>query len=183
MKGALMGTRCLILVGVLIMAELVGEAWAKVSGPKEVLAQVDESSGDLDEALVENRVGVLALQPKMFEDVVGLKVIARIEKGEEQFVAGGVRALCGVQPDIFGNALVLRFGLQTHATGIASARPSLLAGFAGVIGFPDLRFKRFHAVVELVDIFQEGVGRLVFADRAGGSAEHDAFRGNVLRDG
>ena len=53
-----------------------------------VLLQVDEGSGDLDEAFVEKRVGVAALEPEVFEDIVGLVVLGGVEAGE---VAGVMR--------------------------------------------------------------------------------------------
>jgi hypothetical protein len=47
--------------------------------PKELPAEVDEPASDLDEAFVENGVGVPALQPKMLEDVVRLEIFTRVE--------------------------------------------------------------------------------------------------------
>ena len=47
-----------------------------------VLLQMDEGSGDLDEPFVKERVPVAALEPEVFEDIVRLVVLGRIEAGE-----------------------------------------------------------------------------------------------------
>jgi hypothetical protein len=47
--------------------------------PEKLPAEVDEPAGDLDEAFVENGVGVPALPPKMLEDIVRLKIFTRVE--------------------------------------------------------------------------------------------------------
>jgi hypothetical protein len=68
-----------------------GAETAAVFGVERVevlLLQVDEGAGDLDEAFVKERVSIAALEPEMFEDIVRLVVLARIEAGEE---AGVVR--------------------------------------------------------------------------------------------
>ena len=49
---------------------------------KVLLLQMDEGSGDLDEAFVEKGVGVAAAEPEVFEDIVGLIVLGGIEAGE-----------------------------------------------------------------------------------------------------
>ena len=47
-----------------------------------LLLQMDEGSGDLDETFVKERVRVVALEPEVFEDIVRLVILGRIEAGE-----------------------------------------------------------------------------------------------------
>jgi len=53
-----------------------------------LLLQVDEGAGDLDEAFVKKGVFVPALEPEVFEDVVGLVILAGVEAGEKAGVVG-----------------------------------------------------------------------------------------------
>ena len=53
-----------------------------VAGVEVVLLQVDEGAGDLDEAFVEEGVAVVAAEPEVFEDIVGLVVLGGVEAGE-----------------------------------------------------------------------------------------------------
>lgn len=53
-----------------------------------LLLQVDEGAGHLDEAFVELGVRILAAEPEMLEDVVGLIVLGGIEAGEIAEVFG-----------------------------------------------------------------------------------------------
>ena len=59
-----------------------------VAGVEVVLLQVDVGAGDLDEGFVEKGVAVVAAEPEVFEDIVGLVVLGGVEAGE---VAGVVR--------------------------------------------------------------------------------------------
>jgi hypothetical protein len=61
---------------------------------KAVLLKVYEGAGKLDEGLIEAAVGVVGLQPEVFQDIVGLVVFALVEAREEGAVLngqGGVR--------------------------------------------------------------------------------------------
>lgn len=61
---------------------------------KKLLAHVDKCTGDLDETFVEDRPGVRAFQPKMFEDIMRLVVIAPVEKGKKTLVTNGILPRC-----------------------------------------------------------------------------------------
>ena len=84
----------------------------RVERVEVVLLQVDEGSGDLDEAFVKERVGVAALEPEVFEDIVGLVVLAGIEAGEVARVVRveGGRGAGGEATDEGGDAVAFFHG-------------------------------------------------------------------------
>src|SRR5262245_42845093 len=53
-----------------------------------LLLQMDERSGELNKALEKGVVFILALQPQVFEDVMGLVILLRVEADEIRQVAG-----------------------------------------------------------------------------------------------
>ncbi len=73
----------------------------RMRGPLELLPKMDEGAGDLDEALEKSMVCVARVEPEMFEHIVSLVVVPRIETREPADVMGIVR-----------NALTGRAGVQ-----------------------------------------------------------------------
>jgi hypothetical protein len=74
--------------------------------------EMHECTGDLNQALVEMLVPIRAFQPEMFEDIVGLVVVAGIEALEIACIARVEAALaCGAECfDKCGNPVVLAHG-------------------------------------------------------------------------
>ena len=78
-----------------------------VIGPEMLFLQMNEGTGDLDEAFEEGVVGAFRAQPELFEDIVRFVVFAAIEAGEKaRVVRVEVGARSGTEGlDVGGDAV------------------------------------------------------------------------------
>lgn len=82
----------------------------RVKRALELLFQVDEGPGDLDEAFEKPGVRTCTPEPEVLKHIVGLVVFSRVEAFKVRGVrdrkvpAGGASAQDGLQPLMFGNS-------------------------------------------------------------------------------
>jgi hypothetical protein len=76
---------------------------------------MDERSGELNKALEKGVVFILALQPQVFQDVMGLVILLRVEADEIRQVAG-IESFCveAERLHVRLNALCLLKRLRCH---------------------------------------------------------------------
>ena len=60
-----------------------------------LLFQMNKGPSDLDQAFVKSLIGIVAIEPKVLQDIVGLVVIFRVEAFKKTRVAGMELACAG----------------------------------------------------------------------------------------